>query len=220
MVFFFKWRAYIIEKPMEETKTIASDELLMDQLQSLNWEDVWISLIGRSIYILKKRFGVKWNREKLQDFSRQVITEVIDKIFLSKERKWNIDRYPEFVEFITGAVDSHIYNTLKKKTNDVHFDHEFEFDKISEFQSSVQDKISSDELRTQIYTDLQNAGATDDELLIFECLADGIDKPQELRKELGITEKDFHNLWRKFNRRREIIRKKIFRIWLLRKKIR
>lgn len=193
---------------MEETKTIASDELLMEQLQSLNWDDVWISLMGRSVYILKNRFGVKWSNEKIREFSRRIISEVIDKIFLSKERKWNVNRYPEFIEFITGAIDSHIYNTLKKKTKEVHIDQESIFEKITEIQPSPDEIISLEELRKQIYTDLLNAGTTDDELLIFEYLADGIDKPQELRKELGITEKEFHNLWRKFNRKREIIRKK------------
>ena len=32
-----------------------------------------------------------------------------------KERNWNIDRYPDFEEFIIGVIDSHINNTLNKK---------------------------------------------------------------------------------------------------------
>lgn len=100
---------------MEETKTIANDVFLMEQLNSLKWDDLWIKLMAHSVYTLRKRFGVKWSNNEVQEFCREIIVEVIDKIFVSKERKWNIDRYPEFNEFITGAIDSHISNTLRKK---------------------------------------------------------------------------------------------------------
>lgn len=96
----------------------------------------------------------------------------------------------------------------EKKTKDVHFDQDSVLTNETEFQSSPQEILLTEELRKQINAELQKIGASDDEIMLFECLADGIDNPKELRKELGITEREFHNLWRKFNRRRDIIRKK------------
>jgi hypothetical protein len=60
-----------------------------------------------------------------------------------------------------------------------------------------------------MYTELEASGADDDELLIFECLADGIEKPDDIRSELGMSESDFHNAWRRFKRKRKVIQEKL-----------
>src|SRR5690606_2251233 len=98
--------------------TIASDELLMEQLQNLDWDKLWLRLMGRCFWLLRKRYTVKWKNEELKEFSRKVIGEVINKIFIEKKRNWNVDRYPEFEEFIVSVIDSHINNTLNKDTKE------------------------------------------------------------------------------------------------------
>ena len=191
---------------MEETATIASEEMLMAQLHERNWEELWIILMGHSVNRLRWRYGVEWSNSRTQEFCRQIITEVVDKIFLTRERNWNIDRYPDFQEFIIGVVDSHISNTLKKQEKEVATEQDSAFD-TNHYQPDAQEVMSATELYQQIYDALQSAGATDEELLIFGCLVDGIEKPRDIRKELGITKEDFHNIWRKFKRRRDTVRK-------------
>lgn len=195
---------------MGEAKTIASDELLMEQLQNRNWEEFWVRLTGRCFWVLRKRYGVKWNNDELKDFSRKIISEVISKIFIEKERHWYTDSYPDFEKFIIGAIDSHIYNTLKKKNSELNVgDNEFIIDQNVEMEPNVQEIVIAEELRKQIYNELESIGAEDDELLIFECLADGIIKPDDIRTELGMNESDFHNGWRRFKRKRKVIQEKM-----------
>jgi len=194
---------------MEKSKTIASDELLMEQLHTQDWGKLWLILTARTVYILRNRYGVAWSKSQLETFCRQVITETIDKIFLEKKRKWNIERYPNFKDFITGVVDSHINNTLNQDKKEVSYDEDSSLDRHSKTVPYAQEEISAEELRKQIFKELEYVGASDEELMIFECLADGIYRPQAIRKELGITEQEFHNIWRKFKRKRETIRKKL-----------
>ncbi|MBE0662563.1 MAG: hypothetical protein IH597_08860 [Bacteroidales bacterium] len=195
---------------MEQTKTIASDKLLVYQLQNLNWDQFWLRLMARCFWVLRNRYNLKWPNDDLTDFSRNVISEVIYKIFIEKERKWNTERYPDFEEFVIGTIDSHINNTLKKKHKESTVgENELILDKNIESVPSQVEKIATGELRKQLFDELQRAGADDDEMMIFECLADGIDKPDDIRNELGITESHFHNVWRRLNRKRKIIQKKL-----------
>jgi len=195
---------------MEETKTIASDEVLMEQLQNRDWDQFWLKLMGRCFWLLKKRYTVKWNNEEVKEFSREAIGEVINKIFIEKKRNWNIDRYPDFDEFIVGVIDSHINNTLNKNVKEFTVGgNEFLFDENGESEPNVQEIVIAQEIRNQIYNELETSGAGDDELLIFECLADGIEKPDDIKQELGMSDEDFHNAWRRFKRKREVIKQKL-----------
>ena len=195
---------------MEETKTIASEELLAEQLNSLDWDKLWLRLMGRCFWLLRKRYTVKWQNDKVKEFSRKTIGEVINKVFIEKERKWNIDRYPDFEEFIIGVIDSHVNNTLNKNNKETAIgSNEFFFTEIGESAPDSEEIIITEELRNQIYNELETSGATDDELLIFECLADGIEKPDEIRKNIGLNEETFHNAWRRFKRRREVLKQKL-----------
>jgi len=195
---------------MEQTMTVASNELLMAQLQLLDWSQLWFKLMARCFWILRNRYVVKWPNSKLKEFSKQTICEVINKIFIEKERKWNIERYPDFEDFIIGVIDSHINNELKKNSNDITIgDRAYLVDQKSKSEPGTHERISADELRKQVFDELEAAGADYNELLIFECLADGIEKPEDIKKELGLTDSDFHNTWRRFKRKRIIIQRKL-----------
>lgn len=194
---------------MEDTKTIASDELLAKELNERDWAKFWPRLIGRCAWLLRKKYTVKWSNDDLLDFSHKAISDVFDKIFIEKVRKWNTDRYPDFEDFIVGALDSHVNNLLNKQ------EAEFADDDVVRKLSSgwdVQnqsDVIVTEELRKEIFDELKKSGADDDELLVFECLADGINKPENIRAELGLTEDDFRRIWRRLKSKREVIRKKL-----------
>lgn len=195
---------------MEQPKTIASDKLLMNQFHDQDWEQLWIKLLARCVWLLRNRYSVQLNKEDLNNFSRKMVSEIIEKIFVEKDRKWNTDRYPDFEDFIIGVIDSHVNNTLNKKVKESPVgENEHILEKNSVPELSQDEKISTDELREQMFDELERAGADDDELLMFECLADGIDKPDDIKKELGINDKDFHNTWRRFKRKRKVIQQKL-----------
>lgn len=191
---------------MEDVKIIASDEFLMEQLSNRNWDDFWLRLMGRCAWLLRKRYTVKWPNDQLKDFSRKAISETIEKIFISKERKWNTEAYPEFEKFIVSALDSHVNNTLNKKNPEIN---------IGNSESLLKEETDTDqctiiitsELRKEIFDQLQKNSADDLELLIFECLSEGIVKPEAIKEELKLSDEDFHNAWRRLKRKREIIQK-------------
>ena len=195
---------------MEQTKTIASDELLMEQLQNRDWDQFWVRLMGRCFWLLRKRYGVKWRNDEVKEFSRKAIGEVINKIFIERTRNWNTDRYLDFEEFIVGVIDSHVNNTLNKEDKESTIgNNEFILNENGDSEPDAQEIVITEELRIQIYNELETSGADDDELLIFECLADGIDKPEDIKKELGLSDEDFHNAWRRFKRKRKTIQEKL-----------
>lgn len=180
-------------------------------MEMINWNELWLTLMARSHYILHSRYSVNWNTQKRNEFSRNLIGEVFEKIFVSKTRKWNTTSYPEFDQFIIGAIDSDINNffkTYKKAKKEVSLDVDNTVLKIADKTTSIEDEIDANSLRKEITDELISLGADDSELLIFECLSDGMSKPSELREYLGITKSDFHNIWRKFKRRRVIIQQK------------
>lgn len=195
---------------MEQTKTIASDELLIEQLQNRDWDQFWVRLMGRCFWLLRKRYGVKWRNDEVKEFSRKAIGEVINRIFIERTRNWNTDRYPDFEEFIVGVIDSHVNNTLNKEDKESTIgNNEFILNENGASEPDAQEIVITEELRIQIYNELETSGADDDELLIFECLADGVDKPEDIKKELGLSDEDFHNAWRRFKRKRKTIQEKL-----------
>lgn len=193
---------------MEGTKTIASDKLLMEQLTNRDWDKFWLRLMGRCAWLLRKRYEVKWPNDELKAFSRDAISEVVNQIFIKRSRKWNVNHYLDFEDFIIGAIDSHINNTINKSAKEIEFVEEKatieNFDEVN-----VEQVIIGKELREKICAELQELGASDDELLIFECLGDGIIKPDHIRSTIGLTEEEFHNAWRRFKRKREAIKAKL-----------
>lgn len=195
---------------MEEPRTIVHDELLMEQLNNRNWDELWLRLMGRCFWTMRKRFRSKMDNEELKTFSRNIIGEVIGKIFIEKTRKWNIDKYAEFEDFIVGVIDSHISNTLKTKSKELKIgDDEFQLNQNGVLEPNAQDIAITKELKSEIYKELESAGACDDELLVFDCLIEGIEKPEDIRSDLGMSESDFHNAWRRLKRKRKVIQVKL-----------
>lgn len=196
---------------VEETKAIASEQLLMEQLANRDWERLWLRLIGRCAWLLRVRYNVKWPNNQLQEFSRNSVSETVSKIYVEKQRKWNVDAYPDFEHFIVSALDSHVNNTLnttyKKKLEEEFNEQTTYIDEGTEH--SIANVIATRELRQQIVDELKSAGADDDELLVFECLADGMEKPEDIKADLGLSDADFHNIWRRLKRKRDIVRQKL-----------
>jgi hypothetical protein len=195
---------------MEEPKTIASEELLMEQLTNRDWNEFWLRLMGRCAWLLRKRYTVKWPNDKLKDFSRNAVGEIMEKIFVEKKRNWNLEKYPEFERFIVSALDSHVNNTLNNKSSESDLgENDHLLNSNEETDLSPADVLTVQELRKEVFDELQAAGADDDELMIFECLADGIEKPEDIKAELGINDVTFHNAWRRLKRKRDDIQKKL-----------
>lgn len=192
---------------METTKNIISQKEVLKASQQQDWAELQVILMAHTLRRLLFRYGVQKPKEELKELARSYISEVQELILIKGSRRWNIDHYPTFQEFIISVIDSHLNNQLNKGAfKEVDLE---EHNTHNGSAPSPEAELEFQELREKVFKMLNEEGASDDEMIIFECMAEGITKPKEIREELGITEKDFHNLWRKLDRRLQKIRKKL-----------
>ena len=195
-----------------DTTTYVKGEKLLQIFQSVDWEKLYIRLEAFIIYTLKYKYGVEKRKEQLQSMAHEIISEVMDLIFVSGTRNWCKATCPSFNSFIFGVAKSHINNffsSSKKYSTTAIEDvqHETEKKHFDKPQS-----LDDNKLRELAFNELKKLDADDDELLVFECMADGITKPEKIKEELGITSSDLNNILRRLNRKTLKLRNKNFDI--------
>jgi len=193
---------------MEETtsKSLISGIQLQEALQKQDWG---VQLQAHAVHRLKRRYGIKGGKDALKERSQETVQSVLNLVFIEETRKWNADEYPSLEEFLYSAIDSHLYNSFVKKAREISGQKDEVFEKQSGNGDHAQQIISAAELRKQIVAELKELNADDDEILVFECMFDGLFKPADIRKELGISEEEFHNIWRKVGRKRDKLKNKL-----------
>jgi len=160
---------------------------LAEAIQSVDMNEVIDRMNAYAISILKS-VGVKnFNGKEPIDFVGDVILKVMD-----GQRDWSKANC-SFTEFLFGCLKSEISNFFK--TNKNIYDNE-----LPEILSTDQ-SFSEEHLRNSISEMLKKEGADDDELTVFEYWADGITKPSEIAKDLGINVKEVYNITKRLERR-------------------
>lgn len=195
-----------------DSKVYVKGEELFKVFQNIDWEDLLYRLEAFIIYTLKYRYGVEKKKEELQSNAHEIISEVIDLIFISGTRNWCKETCPSFDSFIFGVVKSHINNSfssLNKKQTFAIEDVQHETAKENSYKPQ---DITENELREFAYSELKKLGADDDELLVFECMTDGIVKPGKISEELGISKAELNNILRRLNRKVLKLRNKNFNV--------
>ena len=196
----------IYSRKVESVKHIISKDELQKVGQKQDWNQLWVILVAHCINRLINRYGIKANREELLEISEEKLSEVLSLVFVEGTRNWNTEEYETFKDFLVSVVDSHLNNSFNRsKSKEEPTD---EFSDSSEDQSP-EDEITYKELRKEAYDFLVAEGASDEELLIFECMADGIIKPKAIKEDLGISDTDFHNAWRRLKPRLKKLRQKL-----------
>lgn len=196
---------------MSEAKTIISGKELSRAFQEQDWSVLWIKLTAHTVFRLTKRYGIKASSEDLKARAEEMVSEVVDSIFVEGTRKWYPETNETLEELLYSSIDSHLYNTIVKKKQ-----REFSGQEDHVFESNGhahngEEILSAKEFQDNIIQDLTDLGAEDDELLVFGCMIDGIITPRHIRQELGISEEDFHNIWRRLGRKRDRIAEKLTR---------
>lgn len=160
---------------------------LTEAILSVDMDEVIDRMNAYAISILKS-VGVKnFNGKEPIDFVGEVILKVME-----GQRDWTKANC-SFTEFLFGCLKSEISNFFK--TNKNIYDNE-----LPEIPSTDQ-SFSEEHLRNSISEMLKIEGADDDELTVFEYWVDGITKPSEIAKDLGINVKDVYNITKRLERR-------------------
>lgn len=196
----------IYSRKVESAKNIISKEELQKEAQKEDWSQLWVILVAHSINRLINRYGIKAGRDELLQMAEEKLSEVLSKILLEGTRNWNKEEYPTFKDFLISVIDSHLNNSFTKSKSKEEPTEEI---RDGSQDGSPEDTMAYEELRKEAYDFLESEGASDEELLIFECMADGIVKPKAIKEDLGISDSDFHNEWRRLKLKLIKLRQKL-----------
>lgn len=158
-----------------------------EAIQSVDMDEV-INRLNAYAYSVLKSMRVKdFAGKEPIDFVGDVLLKVIE-----EKRDWNKAKC-SFTEFLFGCLRSEIYNFFK--THKYHF-----VDELPEIIST--DQLSNIEYeKNKVIEVLKLDGITDDEILVFECWMDGLKKPREIAKDLGVDVKEVYNITKRLERR-------------------
>ncbi len=191
---------------VEISKDIVSKEVLSQALHKENWEELWVILVAHTINRFIYRYGITSNKKDLIERADQKLSEVLSLILIEETRKWNRSEYATLKDFIISVIDSHLNNSFKKSRSKEELK-SLVIDNSEDL--SREDTLAYEEQRKEAFQFLEDEGATDEELMIFECMAEGIVKPQAIKEELGISDSDFHNAWRRLKSKLKKLRQKL-----------
>lgn len=160
---------------------------LTEAIQSVDMDEVIDRMNAYAISLLKS-VGVKnFNGKEPIDFVGDVVLKVME-----GKRDW-AKAQCSFTEFLFGCLKSEISNFFT--TNKHIYDNELPEIPSNEQSLNVEDK------RNQVSELLKQEGADDDELTVFEYWADGVTKPAEIAKDLGIDVKEVYKITKRLERR-------------------
>ena len=191
---------------VEISKNIISNNELQLKAAGEDWDKLWVILVAHCTNRLIYRYGQKARKEDLLRIVDEKISDVLTLVLVDGKRKWNIDEYPTLKHFLIGVIDSHLNNTFNKSKSKEELAEELP---ENSKEVSPENEIVYQELRKEVYDFLVTDKASDEELLIFECMADGITKPKAIKEDLGISETDFHNAWRRLKPKLFKVRRKL-----------
>ena len=160
---------------------------LIEAIQSVDLEEIIDSMNAYAISRLKT-VGVKnFNGKQPIDFVGDVVLKVME-----GTRDWSKAEC-SFKEFLFGCLKSEITNFFT--TNKDIYTDELTAVPVNGQPSNIEEK------RKQVSELLQQEGSDDDELTVFEYWMDGIVKPAEIAKDLGVEVKEVYNITKRLERR-------------------
>ncbi|NVK84837.1 MAG: hypothetical protein HWE21_10985 [Cytophagia bacterium] len=137
-----------------------------------------------------------------------LISETAESFLKDKGRNWNMTDFPDFKKQFLSALDSHLYNSIKKELGK-HIDTEL-------FPENDTTKAADDSSYKQdlsILTDILIAlGASDDELLIFEPYYIHKMKREEIATLMDKSVTEVSNIKKQLDRKLPILRSEFIRL--------
>lgn len=196
---------------MEAEPSIATSEEVSELFQALNWSRLWPRLVGHTLATMKRRHRLKGSKNELHDAARELVEECMRRVFVTGSRRWNKTHYPDVEVFLFDVLDSLVSNWLRERKQRLKIDGDVDFETLAVADSgSAASAQYSTEVLSEVTKHLNEMGAEDDELLIFNArVFDGLTKPEEIRENIGMTEAEYHNAVRRLGRRLSKIKTKL-----------
>jgi hypothetical protein len=196
---------------MEAEPSIASSEEISELYSSLDWGSLWPRMVSYTLATMRRRYRLKGSKEDLHDTTQDLVEECYRRVFVLQSRKWNKTHYPDPEDFLFDVLSSLVNKWVNGKKQAPELDDNARLDEIPDDGGMETDAhLNKDELLSEYTTQLAAMGADDDEMLIFNARVHyGLTKPEEIRRDLGMTDRDYHNAFRKLHRKLLTIRAKL-----------
>jgi hypothetical protein len=179
---------------LDPDKYASLEEIQKEIRDNKNWNKFWKMSVSYCHYVLATRYFVKSEKglegKTPQDFAEEVLISLID-----GTRKWNTSKSPTLFDQFKSSLDSHINNFINKLRIPEYTINE----DISEID--LEEPADTKELFDCCYDILISLKASDNELMVFQCQAEGITKPLEIAKDLGINVKVVYNIQKQLRRK-------------------
>ncbi len=196
---------------MEVEPSIASSEEISELYSSLDWGSLWPRMVSYALATMRRRYRLKGSKEELHDTTQDLVEECYNRVFVQQTRKWNKTHYPNPEDFLFDVLSSLVNKWVNGKKKVSGQDENVKLDDIPDGRGTETDaRIIVDELLNEYTTQLTAMGVDDDEMLIFNArVHDGLSKPEEIRRDLGMTDREYHNAFRKLHRKLLTIQAKL-----------
>lgn len=185
---------------------VATTSEIIQQLKAVDIKN----LLNRMELYTRDRFYDKSDRNKkgfqFQDFCQQTLTKACD-----GRRKWKPDNC-SFEKFIFWALQSDLDSFFKQmKRADVNSNEHQQSEYIINIPNYSDEKptedynfekIDDDVRLKQWFEQLKEQGADKDELEMFECIANGIDKPRDIADFLDKSIEEIYTVSRRLRRKK------------------
>lgn len=160
---------------------------LEEALHNNNMDEIMDSMTAY-VYSHIKTIGVKDLEGKTpEDFVGEVLMKVA-----TGDRDWSKAKC-SFKEFLFGCLKSHLSNFFAS------FKHKYEAE-LPDIESGIESESES-ELKQVAIQKLKEDGADQDELDMFECWMDNINKPSEIADLLGKEVQEIYNIKKRLERK-------------------
>jgi hypothetical protein len=181
----------------------ASLEEIHNEIRDIkDWNKFWKMSVSYSHHVLTTRYFIKGEKglegKTAQDFAEEVLMSLVD-----GTRKWNNSKNPTLFDQFKSSLDSHINNFINKTRIPEHTINE----DISEID--IEEPEDTKELFDCCYDTLLSLKASDNELMVFQCQAEGITKPQDIANDLGINVKEVYNIQKQLRRKLPELHKRL-----------
>lgn len=183
-----------------QEQIIASDDERLQAVQKVFSREFQERLFKYSLIRLVQKFGIKYDLKR--GFRGLMIEDIISELMLSFSRKdggrnWNKTKFPEFENQVFSSLDSTISNTLKKELEQTALTNT----QIEDAKSEFSDDTRYTELLDASTRILEELGASDEELLLFEPYVINGMKRKDIAETFGISEIEATNIKKKIERK-------------------
>ncbi len=190
----------------EEKQNIATSEELNTELERVMSDDFYLFLVKYSIKRLNNVFNLKYNIDRgirgitVEDMIHKTLESLI-----SGSRKWNKDKFDDIKKQILSSLDSVISNTIK---TDLAKDN-VTFEILENDNTEIIEDNEYNNLIEICEQELKKAGATDEEVLLFEpYIVQGM-KRQDLANLFGISLNELSNIKKRLSRKIPLLKVKL-----------